>query len=251
MFVESYRAKVYLKHVSKAHVNPNPAVRICWRLLGEGLFQCISGPPETRLIVFRYKRRCALSQFRLSIYKTDQWNNFPKSHSNWTNFCLFVLLFFFFVFFFFLFCFFVVGGGVFVCVYVCVCVPCLIKYEPEPTTRTRLKQLPVIKGGSWARQRCRVSCVIGASNWYWLTGGQGLLSLQRIKIEKEILFITFFFFTFIHLLLSLLSLSFIFYTISAVFLLHFSRRRPKMTHKGWRVVKLQHNQKTMIKVYER
>ena len=34
-----------------------------------------------------------------------------------------------------------------------------------------------ICGGGWVRQRCRVSYVIGASNWYWLTVGQGLLSM--------------------------------------------------------------------------
>ena len=32
-------------------------------------------------------------------------------------------------------------------------------------------------GGGWVVRRCRVSYVTGASNWYWLTVGQGLLSL--------------------------------------------------------------------------
>ena len=31
--------------------------------------------------------------------------------------------------------------------------------------------------GGWVVRRCRVSYVTGASNWYWLTVGQGLLSL--------------------------------------------------------------------------
>ena len=48
-------------------------------------------------------------------------------------------------------------------------------------------------------------------------------------------------FTFIHFPLSPLSLSFI-STISSISLLPFSGRRHKMTHKGWRVVKPQHNQ---------
>ena len=35
----------------------------------------------------------------------------------------------------------------------------------------------VLIGGGWVVRRCRVSYVTGASNWYWLTVGQGLLSL--------------------------------------------------------------------------
>ena len=35
------------------------------------------------------------------------------------------------------------------------------------------------------RQRCRISHVTGASNWYWLTVGQGLLSLQQERVEGE------------------------------------------------------------------
>ena len=38
-------------------------------------------------------------------------------------------------------------------------------------------QTPWIGGGRVVR-RCHVSCVTGASNWYWLTAGQGLLSLK-------------------------------------------------------------------------
>ena len=33
------------------------------------------------------------------------------------------------------------------------------------------------------RRRCPVAFVTGASNWYWLTVGQGLLSLQQVKVE--------------------------------------------------------------------
>ena len=36
-------------------------------------------------------------------------------------------------------------------------------------------------------QRCRVSCVTRTSNWYWLTVGQGLLSLQQVWVEGECL----------------------------------------------------------------
>ena len=50
------------------------------------------------------------------------------------------------------------------------------------------------------------------------------------------------FFTFIPVPFSPLSLSFISSTISSVFFLPFSGRWHKMTHKGWRVVKSQHNQ---------
>ena len=50
------------------------------------------------------------------------------------------------------------------------------------------------------------------------------------------------FFAFIHVSLSSLSLSFISSTISSTSFLPFSGRRHKMTYKGWRVVKPQHNQ---------
>ena len=30
---------------------------------------------------------------------------------------------------------------------------------------------------------CRVSCFTGASNWYWLTAGEGLLTLQWLRVE--------------------------------------------------------------------
>ena len=59
---------------------------------------------------------------------------------------------------------------------------------------------------------------------------------------REGMFNFFCVFTFIHFPLSPLSLSFI-STISSISLLPFSGRRHKMTHKGWRVAKPQHNQK--------
>ena len=94
-------------------------------------------------------------------------------------------------------------------------------------------------GGGWVMQRCRVFYVTGASNWDWLAFGQGLLSLQQVRVEVEC-FYFFGFFTFIHLPLSPLSLSFI---SSSISLLPFSGRRHKMTHKDWPVVKPpQHNQ---------
>ena len=91
----------------------------------------------------------------------------------------------------------------------------------------------------WGRsgvEKCRVPYVTGASNWYWLTVGQGLLSLKQVRVEGEC-FISSCFFTLISVpflprpslsspLLSLLSL--------------FSSRWQKMIHKSWRV---QHNQK--------
>ena len=95
-------------------------------------------------------------------------------------------------------------------------------------------------GGGRVWQRCRVSCVTRASNWYWLTVGQGLLSLQQVWVEGECLISSVSSLSFIFL--SPLSLSFISSTISSISLLPFSGRRHKMTHKGWRVVKTQHNQ---------
>ena len=54
-------------------------------------------------------------------------------------------------------------------------------------------------------------------------------------------FYFFCFFTIIHFPPSPLSFSLMSSTISSFFLLPFSERRHKMTHKGWRVVKPQHN----------
>ena len=99
-------------------------------------------------------------------------------------------------------------------------------------------------GGGWVRQRCRLSCITGVSNWNWLTVGQGLLSLQQVRVEEEG-FYFFCFFTFIHFPLSPLSLSFIFSTFSLISLLPFSGRQHEMTHKGWHVVKPQHNQNAL------
>ena len=66
-----------------------------------------------------------------------------------------------------------------------------------------------------------VSYVTGVSNSDWLTVGQGLLSLQQLRVEGE----CFYFFTFIHFCLSPLSLSLISSIISSVSLLLFSGRR--------------------------
>ena len=57
-----------------------------------------------------------------------------------------------------------------------------------------------------------------------------------------LLFLHFHSFTFIPVPLSSLSLSFISSTLSSISFLPFSGRRHKMTLKGWRVVKPQHNQ---------
>ena len=65
------------------------------------------------------------------------------------------------------------------------------------------------------------------------------------------LFLYFFcFFTFIPVPLSSLSISFISSTISSISFLPFSGRRHKMTHKGWRVVKPQHNKKSVDKGFK-
>ena len=100
--------------------------------------------------------------------------------------------------------------------------------------------LSVNTRGGWVRQRCRVSYITRASNWYWLTFGQNLLSLQQVREEGNVFIFSVSSLSFIFL--SPLSLSFISPTISSISLLPFSQRQHKMTHKGWRVVKPQHNQ---------
>ena len=114
--------------------------------------------------------------------------------------------------------------------------------EPQPYFQFWHNYAPFfISFGGRVVRRCHVSCVTGASNWYWLTVGQGLLSLKKVKVEGEC-FYFFCFFPFIPVPLSSLFLSFISSTISSISFLPFSGRRHKMTHKGWRVVKPQHNQ---------
>ena len=52
--------------------------------------------------------------------------------------------------------------------------------------------------GCWVRQRCRESCVTRASNWYCLIVGQGLLSLQQVRVEGNVFyFLCFFIFLFL------------------------------------------------------
>ena len=63
-----------------------------------------------------------------------------------------------------------------------------------------------VQWGGWVMQRCHVSCITGASYWYWLTVGQILLFLQQVRVKGEC-FYFFCFFTSIHFPLSLLSLS--------------------------------------------
>ena len=43
-----------------------------------------------------------------------------------------------------------------------------------------------VGGGGRVWRRSRVSYVTGASNWYWITAGQGLLSLQQVKVEGNV-----------------------------------------------------------------
>ena len=78
-----------------------------------------------------------------------------------------------------------------------------------------------------------------ASNWYWLTVGQGLLCrLQQLRIEVFIWSVS----SLSFISRSRLSISFIFSTISSIFFLPFSGRWHEMAHKGWHVIKPQHNQ---------
>ena len=60
------------------------------------------------------------------------------------------------------------------------------------------------------------------------------------------MFYFFCFFTFIPVPVSSLSLFFISSTVSSISFLPFSGRRHKMTHKGWCVVKPQHNQSNLL-----
>ena len=91
-------------------------------------------------------------------------------------------------------------------------------------------------GGGWLRQRCCVSCVTKASNWDWLTVGQGQLSLQQVRVEG----VCFYFFvsslSFIFLFLPCPSFSSPLLSLHSLFSL-FSERRHKMTHKVWGVIK--------------
>ena len=73
------------------------------------------------------------------------------------------------------------------------------------------------------RQWCPVAFVTGVSISYWLTVGQGLLSLQQAKVEGES-FYFFCSFTFIPVSLSSLSLYLISSAISSISLLPFSGR---------------------------
>ena len=84
---------------------------------------------------------------------------------------------------------------------------------PQKTWQTRFKKILFLlnnnvynkkkkkNGGGvglsvWVRQRYHVSYVTGAYNSYWLTVGQGLMSLQWVRVEGEC-FYFFFSFTFI------------------------------------------------------
>ena len=96
----------------------------------------------------------------------------------------------------------------------------------------------------WKYFRCRAPCIIRASNWL-LTVGQGLLSLQQGMVEGQCFYFLCFF-TFIHFPVSPLSRSFTSSIISSISCLPLSGRLHKMTNKGWRVVKPQHNQSILL-----
>ena len=96
--------------------------------------------------------------------------------------------------------------------------------------------------GSWVRQRCPVAFVTGASNWYWLSFGQGLLSLQQVRVEGE----CYFFCSFMFFHFPLYSLSLSFFSSTTISFLPFSGRQYKMTQKGWRIIKPQHNQSIIV-----
>ena len=95
-------------------------------------------------------------------------------------------------------------------------------------------QNALVGGRVW--RRCRVSYVTGASNWDWLTVGQGLISLSQVRVEEKYFFLIylFCFFTSIPVSLSFLPLSSISCTIYSISFSPFSGRRHKMTHKYWR-----------------
>ena len=76
-------------------------------------------------------------------------------------------------------------------------------------------------------QRCRVSYVTGASSWYWLTFGQGLLSFHRLGQRGDIFIYSVSSLSFIFLFA--LSISFIRSTISISLLLFFGRRHKWST----------------------
>ena len=65
-----------------------------------------------------------------------------------------------------------------------------------------------------AKESCSFCC--GVPNWYWLTVGQGLLSLQQVRVEGGMLLFLLFLHLF-HFPFSSLSLSFISSTISSLF----------------------------------
>ena len=79
-------------------------------------------------------------------------------------------------------------------------------------------------------RRCHVSCVTGASNWYWLTVGQGIPVAGK-GTRRMFLFLLFLYF---HSFSSFFPVPrfHLFY-----YLFPFSGRRHKMTHKDWSVVK--------------
>ena len=103
------------------------------------------------------------------------------------------------------------------------------------------KSVCMMRWGGWVRRRCPVAFVTRVLNWYWLTVGQGLLSLQQLRVFGKCCYF-FCSFTFCHFPLSSLFLSFISSIISSISFLPFSGRWHKMTHKGWRDLKPQHNQ---------
>ena len=83
--------------------------------------------------------------------------------------------------------------------------------------------------GGWV-QSCRVYCGTGMSNWYWLTVGQGLLSLQQVRVEGEGFFYFFCFFTFSFFSFSSVSLFHLLYYlfyISSPFLWEMTQYDPQ------------------------
>ena len=99
-------------------------------------------------------------------------------------------------------------------------------------------------GGGWGVSGvAKVSCILRhrgvqlilAYSW------ARLAILAAGKGRREC-FYFFCFFLYIPVPLSFLCLSFIFSTISSISFLPFSGKRHNMTHKGWRVVKPQHDQ---------
>ena len=96
--------------------------------------------------------------------------------------------------------------------------------KPPKTSRSNMNFLIGVPNTEYTRcpvgwlGEAKVSCILltEASSWYLLTDGQGLLSLQKVKVEEEC-FHFFCFFTFIHFPFSPVPLFHFLYCILSLF----------------------------------